>query len=141
MSALSFKKGLELLSRSSEAPETVLLAEDNEEVRRMEAFALRIAGYIVLEATDGEKAIEIARERNGPIHMLISDLRMPRMGGTMLAERLIALRPGIKILFVSGYAEYMGDHLEQLVLEASFLQKPFSPRALVRRVQSMLIKK
>jgi two-component system, cell cycle sensor histidine kinase and response regulator CckA len=141
MSVLALKKQLSLRPNVVDAPETILLAEDNEEVRRMEAFALRIAGYVVLEASDGEKAMQIAQERKGPIHMLITDVLMPRMGGNTLSEKLVASRPGVKVLFVSGYAGSMDEHLDTLENGAAFIQKPFSPRAFVRRVQSMLKKK
>jgi two-component system cell cycle sensor histidine kinase/response regulator CckA len=138
MSCIAARSRPDLYPGSGPVPETILVVEDQDEVRRLCAFALRIAGYIVLEAVDGVKAIQESEERNAPIHLLIADVRMPRMGGHELAERLNATRPGIKVLFMSGYAENQGDECEGSGTEAGLLRKPFSPGSLVRRVKAML---
>lgn len=138
MSGIAVKRRPDLHPGTVPVPETILVVEDHEEVRRICAFALRIAGYVVLEATDGVKAMEVSEARDGPIHLLIADVRMPRMGGHDLAERLNAARPGIKVLFVSGNAESLEDEQEKSGTESALLQKPFTPGFLVRRVKAML---
>jgi two-component system, cell cycle sensor histidine kinase and response regulator CckA len=138
MSCIAAKFRPDLYPGTAPVPETILVVEDHEEVRRICAFALRLAGYIVLEATDGVKAMEVSEARDGPIHLLIADVRMPRVGGHDLAERLNAARPGIKVLFVSGNVESLEDDQEKSGTEAALLQKPFTPGSLIRRVKAIL---
>jgi CheY-like chemotaxis protein len=83
--------------------ETVLLVEDDVSVRAIAVRALRAQGFVVLEAGDGIEALEVARQHSGDIHILVTDVVMPRLGGKELAERLVAERPQIKVLFASGY--------------------------------------
>src|SRR5258708_5953677 len=83
--------------------EVVLLAEDEERVRSLAARVLGQQGYKVIEACDGQQALEIAERCGGEIHLLFSDIMMPRMNGLELAERLRRCRPGIKVLLTSGY--------------------------------------
>ena len=129
---------------SSEAPvaatgsETILLVEDEESVRRLARAFLENRGYTVLEARDGPHAVEICEKRNGPIHLMVTDVVMPRMSGHELAQRVAPLRPDMRVLFVSGYA---GDALVQhgdLGSRAAFLEKPFGPADLVKKVRQML---
>src|ERR1700739_2673887 len=89
--------------------ETLLLAEDEEAVRELVAGFLRQNGYTVLEAKNGLEALQMAEKHDGPIHLLLTDLVMPKMGGWGLAERLLAQRPGLKVVYVSGYSEYTAD--------------------------------
>jgi PAS domain S-box-containing protein len=120
------------------ADAVVLLAEDEQVVRAMVSIFLRELGCQVLEAPDGAEAIRLAEEHPGPIDLLVSDVIMPTMGGGDLAARLLVLRPGMKVLFMSGYTDdtvvsqgVSHDHF-------AFLQKPFSKADLLRKVREVL---
>jgi PAS domain S-box-containing protein len=115
----------------------VLIAEDDPPVRRLIADALRKQGAIILEASDGEQAKAIVEQHEGPIDLLLSDLKMPRMGGTELARWLAFARPGVRVLFMSGYAAPGAVTGGQFGLQA-FIQKPFAREDLIRRLQDLL---
>jgi len=118
--------------------ETVLVVDDEPVVRAMMTRTLREAGYRVLEAEDGPKALAKAGSHGGPIHAVVTDLAMPGMRGRELARTLAQGRPELRVLFVSGFA---GDEVERLgLLEAGrpFLSKPFDPELLVDRVRHLL---
>ena len=120
------------------ALQTVLLAEDEAEVRAVARDFLTSAGYRVLTAEDGERALQIA-ENDNTIDILVTDVVMPRMRGPELAKRLKRMRPGLKVLYVSGYLEPNetdGDFLK----EAHFLNKPFSREMLVNQIGEALRK-
>jgi CheY-like chemotaxis protein len=119
--------------------ETVLLVEDEMTVRVLAARILREQGYTVLEAANGEEGLQLAQERSGEvIHILFTDVVMPRMSGVALAEQLRVLRPGIKVLFASGYTDNAIIHHGQLDPGIAFLHKPFSPAALARKIREVL---
>jgi PAS domain S-box-containing protein len=118
--------------------ETVLLAEDEEIVRSLAREVLRSAGYTVLEADNGEEALRVAGSHPGPIHLLLTDVIMPRLGGPELARRLQPLRPDMKVLFMSGYTDGDISSYGGLGSEPSLLQKPFQPIVLARRVREVL---
>jgi CheY-like chemotaxis protein len=119
--------------------ETVLLVEDEAAVRALTARMLREQGYTVLEAPDGEEALQLARANSEvTIHLLLTDVVMPRMSGIALAEQLKALFPTIKVLFVSGYTDNAIVHHGWLDPGIAFLHKPFSPAALARKVRDVL---
>jgi two-component system cell cycle sensor histidine kinase/response regulator CckA len=109
---------------------SVLVVEDELTVRTTAARALKEAGYAVHEASDGQEALDILEQRSGHTDLVITDLGMPVMDGHELARRLRATRPDLPILFISGY----GD----TGTVSPFLQKPFSPDDLVRRVGAVL---
>jgi len=118
--------------------ETVLLAEDDERVRRLTVSVLGQLGYTVLEAADGEDALEVARQYAGEIHLLFTDIVMPKKCGNEIASEIRRDRPGIKVLFSSGYT---GDVVaQQGALDPSipFLQKPFTPRTVAVKVREAL---
>jgi len=118
--------------------ETVLLAEDDERVRRLTTSVLGQLGYTVLEAADGDEALEIARHYDGEIHLLFTDIVMPKKCGNEIAEQIRRDRPQLKILFSSGYT---GDVVaQQGALDPSipFLQKPFTPRTLAVKMREAL---
>ena len=116
--------------------ETILLVEDEESVRELVQETLEAKGYRLLVADNGSAGIECAGAYPGPIHLVITDVVMPGIGGRELANRLLAQRPGIKVLFVSGYT---GDQLmSQEETETSFLQKPFTLQALAGKVREVL---
>ncbi len=118
--------------------ETILLAEDEEPVRRLTRDILTGLGYTVLTAIDGIDALQVMKEHDGPIHLLITDVVMPRMGGPELAHRLVELVPGIGVLFLSGYAADAIAHQGVLGEEPAFMQKPFTPDALARKTRELL---
>jgi CheY-like chemotaxis protein len=117
--------------------ETVLLVEDEEAVRDLAAFVLGEQGYTVLTAADGDEAMTVARRHPGRIALLLSDVVMPRMGGSELARCLRAREPSLHVLLMSGYTdeEHVGAFSQG---EFPFIAKPFSPLALLRRVRDIL---
>ena len=118
--------------------ETILLVEDDEAVRKLVRRTLEEQGYRLLVAASGTEALKIVQGHSGRIHLVISDVVMPQMGGRQLAERLKAARPEIRVLFVSGYTENSILRSGNLVEGEAFLQKPFTPLALARRVRELL---
>lgn len=116
--------------------ETVLLAEDEDAVRRLVQRALELHGYSVLPARSGEEAEQLERAHMGPIHLLITDVVMPGMGGRELADTIKSRRPQLKILYMSGYTnDEVVRHGVTLQRDA-FLQKPFTPSGLVAMVRA-----
>ena len=123
---------------ASRGTETVLLVEDEALVRRLSARILRDVGYTVCEAIDAEQAWRRLVEQGDSIDLVVTDVVMPRLGGRELVERLRRERPAMGILFVSGYSERVAE-LQVLIDEGcEFLQKPFAPSTLVRRVRDVL---
>jgi PAS domain S-box-containing protein len=118
--------------------ELVLVAEDEPAVRAMAARVLRQQGYRVLEAANGDEALRIARQPAEPIALLLTDMVMPQMGGKTLAEQVARLRPAIRVLFMSGYTDTAIIQHSQTQPRSAFLQKPFSPATLVRKVREVL---
>ncbi len=118
--------------------ETVLLVEDETPVRKSEQEFLTRCGYNVLEAANGEEALGIARDFPGPIQLMITDVVMPQMSGAKLATELAQQRPDMRVLFVSGYAEKTVLRHGHIDVAAHFLQKPFSLKALSRKIRSVL---
>jgi signal transduction histidine kinase len=116
--------------------ETVLLVEDEPSVRRLVRGVLNGCGYTVLEAADGADALRVAETHPGPIHLLLTDVVMPGMGGPELAGRLAARRAELRVLYISGYPD--GGPGAALQPGAALLGKPFSPEALAVRVRAVL---
>ncbi|HVY45607.1 MAG TPA: ATP-binding protein [Minicystis sp.] len=115
--------------------ETVLLVEDDALVRQYARKALQRHGYSVIEASNGGEAVLIVEEHEGPIHLLITDVVMPRLSGRRVAERIGRLRPGVRVLYMSGYSA------EEVALRggaADLLEKPIAPEALLRKVREVL---
>ncbi|WP_020469611.1 hybrid sensor histidine kinase/response regulator [Zavarzinella formosa] len=121
-----------------EGTETVLLAEDEDGLRALTRRILAGCGYSILEAADGEQALHVAAGHAGPIHLLVTDVVMPGTGGRGLAERLAAIRPGLKVLYLSGYTDDAVVRHGILHEQVNFLQKPFSPALLARKVRDAL---
>ena len=119
--------------------ETVLLVEDEPSVRNLSARVLRDLGYTVLEAQHGEDALRVAAARRGAaIHLLLTDLVMPQLGGEALAERFREVYPATRVLFMSGYADSERFRATVLGNGAAFIEKPFTPAALARKVREVL---
>ena len=118
-------------------PRTVLIVEDEENVRHLACEFIKSAGHTVLAAKDGAEALTIAEKSDEPIHLLLTDVVMPQMRGPELAKKLKGLRRGLKIVYMSGYLEYNRGN-EEFLEEGYFLQKPFSRDTLVGKVSEAL---
>jgi two-component system cell cycle sensor histidine kinase/response regulator CckA len=118
--------------------ETVLVVEDDPAVRLLARATLQRSGYQVLEASNPQEAAVIASEYTEPIDLLLTDVIMPESQGAPLVDRLRIARPGIRVLYMSGYADDTIVHHGVLDEGTPFLPKPFTPRALVQKVRSVL---
>jgi PAS domain S-box-containing protein len=118
--------------------ETILLVEDQDAVRTFARHVLLAGGYVVLEARDGEEAFRVAQQRQGLIHLLVTDVVMPRMSGRQLADLLAREWPEIRVLFVSGHADEAITRYGVPEAGGAFLQKPFNPVQLARKVREVL---
>jgi two-component system, cell cycle sensor histidine kinase and response regulator CckA len=122
-----------------ESRETVLLAEDDSLMRKFVSDMLRAEGYIVLEASNGEKALSLVHGyTGGRIHLLVTDLVMPLLGGKELASQVREAYPEMKVLFISGHNEYPVTRDSPLGLAEDFLAKPFMPNELASKVSKLL---
>jgi PAS domain S-box-containing protein len=118
--------------------EVILLVEDEENIRQPATEILESRGYTVLAAGDGNEAIELAARHSGPIHIMVTDVVMPGMSGSQLAERMTAERQDLKVVYISGYPEDSIAHHGVLNPGHIFLQKPFSPATLLAKVREVL---
>ena len=146
----SFKVYLPVASRPLHSPaprpprlrtrlgETILLVEDDEQVRHQVARGLEEEGYRVVEAANGVDALEAARRADGTLDLVVTDVSMPVMSGRELARRLAEIRPGLPVLFISGYPGT--DVVQRGLLDAGrpFIEKPFTPEGLAEKVREML---
>ena len=118
--------------------ETILVVEDEAMVRSLARISLGKRGYRVLEAANGGEALQLTEQHTDPIHLMVTDLVMPGMSGQELAERLARLRPGMKVLYISGYTDRALMRESVLPPGAAYLEKPFTPDALARKVRAVL---
>jgi CheY-like chemotaxis protein len=119
--------------------ETLLVVEDEPAVRHLACGVLEAQGYQVCSASNGQDALQVAREHQGsPIRLVVTDVVMPLMGGKVMAESLQTTYPRIKILFTSGYTGDTISHQGVLDPGVAFLPKPYTPAALIRKVREML---
>ena len=120
------------------ASETILVVEDEKAVRDLTMRMLERLGYRLLAAASGAEAIEVSRAFAGTIHLLLTDVVMPNMSGRQLADELALSRPGMKVLYLSGYTENTVLHHGVLDANVEFLPKPFSREVLSRRIREIL---
>jgi PAS domain S-box-containing protein len=118
--------------------ETILLVEDQDAVRTFARHVLLAGGYTVLEARDGGEAFWVAQQQQSPIHLLLTDVVMPRMSGRQLANQLTRDRPAMRVLFMSGHADEAVTRYGVQDTGSAFLQKPFNPVQLARKVREVL---
>ena len=118
--------------------ETIVVVEDEEGVRSLIRLALESAGYKVLEAEDAESTLSMCANYDGPIHLLLTDVVMPKMSGPLLAEKVISLRPDIKVVYMSGYTDDAVVHHGVLSHDMPFIQKPFSAEAVCKKIREFL---
>ncbi len=123
---------------ASQGGEVILVVEDEDNIREPAVDILESRGYTVLAARDGFEALEVCERYPGPIQLLISDMMMPGMNGDQLAHQLTQARPGMGVVFMSGYPEDAIPHGHALANGRSFLQKPFPPKVLLSTVRQVL---
>jgi two-component system cell cycle sensor histidine kinase/response regulator CckA len=117
-------------------PATILLVDDDEALRRLARLILMQQGFHVIEASDGAEALEVVSAYAEPVDLLLTDVIMPKVNGLVLAQRLLQERPGIRVLYMSGYVEksmLLAKHSELILV-----QKPFTPVALIAAVRQVL---
>jgi len=122
-------------------PETVMIVEDEEQLRVLMVRALRGLGYTVLEAGEGAEAMRVAAAHAGEIHLLVTDVVMPGESGPQVATRIAGARPSMRILYISGYTDDALSRHGLVDSEIEFLSKPFTPRALGEKVREVLEKR
>lgn len=118
--------------------ETILLVDDDDQVRLLVCYVLKAAGYRVLEADRAEVALQLANEHGGPIALLLTDVVMPGWNGRQLADHLKERRPDLRELYMSGYVSDSIIRHGMMQADVPFIQKPFAPATLVRVVRQVL---
>lgn len=118
--------------------ETILLVENEDEVREITAIALQMFGYTVIQASKGADAIKIFKKNKGKIQLLIVDVIMPKMGGGKVAKSILAIDPKVKILYISGYTDDAVVRQGIIEKKVAFIQKPFTPDLLAKKVRDVL---
>lgn len=121
--------------------ETILLVEDDEGVRGLALLSLRMYGYHVLTATDGKDALKVAKAHQGPLHLILTDVVMPNVSGPELIMQIVPEFPNVKVLFMSGYTDDAVVRHGLIESEVAFIQKPYTPLGLARKVRQVLDKK
>jgi CheY-like chemotaxis protein len=122
----------------SAGTETILLVEDEEMVRELVSEVLSQSGYTVIEAEDGEEALERFAEQEGHVDLLVTDVLMPRMGGKELAERAKAANPDLKVLFMTGFSDEAAKQQGLWVDEFAYIQKPFTVNSISEKVREVM---
>jgi CheY-like chemotaxis protein len=120
--------------------ETILVVEDEEDVRKLAVRILERQGYNVLEASEGLGAFVLVEEYEDPIHLLVTDVVMPKLSGRELVDRIAGIRPEIKVLYMSGYTDNAITHHGILEKGMNYLQKPFTMEGLAKKVREVLDK-
>jgi DNA-binding NtrC family response regulator len=125
-------------STALQGKETILLVEDDPLVRELAVEILKSRGYAVLVSDHPETAIQLCRQHPGKIHLVVTDVVMPGMNGSQMVDEIAAMRPGISVLFMSGYTDTAIIRDGNFDQATAFLQKPFSPTVFGRKVREML---
>jgi DNA-binding NtrC family response regulator len=120
------------------ATETILVVEDEDDIRDMVREFLERKGYIVVAANNGNDALQVAQRYKGAIHLLLTDVVMPQVGGPELAQQIKSMRPRIKILFTSGFPDHAAINENFTDQSATILQKPYPLNTLASRIRQML---
>src|SRR5262249_12855083 len=128
----------QIRTKRAPAQETILVVEDEEQVRTMTCTLLQRAGYTILEGKNGPDAIDASEKHSGPIHLLLTDVVMPKMNGQSLYRKLSARPPEMKVLFISGYTDSALFRHGMTESPAAILLKPFTPDALLTHVGETL---
>ena len=136
--AAASQPGAGVNAREMRGTETVLVVEDQDAVRGLITTVLQGYGYSVLEASDGPTAVRLAEFYPGPIHLLLTDVVLPLMNGRVLADQLVAARPDLKVLFISGYTQETISHHGVLDSGVTYLPKPFTPELLAAKIRETL---
>jgi two-component system, cell cycle sensor histidine kinase and response regulator CckA len=129
------------LSSPAVGTETILLVEDEDAVRELTVLVLQGSGYSVLKASSGKEALQLIEDRTDGIDLLLTDVVMPEMSGNQLAQAMRSIYPGLKVLFLSGYMDDAVFRHGILQDKVAFLQKPFTPASLAKRVRAVLDEK
>jgi CheY-like chemotaxis protein len=132
------REGDESGSKRVRGSETILVVEDHEGVRGLIVGTLELCGFRILQAGEGRSALRLAKQYVGTIDLLLTDVIMPGMNGKEVADQLKAARPGLKVLFMSGYSGELIAHRGVLDAGVDYLPKPFTPDALTAKVREML---
>lgn len=127
-----------MMTKAEPGGETILVVDDEAAVRSLVRGILSAQGYKVVEAGDAETARHLAGEGGRAIDLLLTDMVMPGKSGTALARELVATRPDLKVLYISGYADPALFGADRLEPGSHFLQKPFTPAALTAKVREVL---
>jgi PAS domain S-box-containing protein len=135
---VTFHENLEDLNEDIMGDETILIAEDEEEVRFLISETLKRCGYNIIESPNGTDAIQKGMEYKNPINLLLTDVVMPQMSGRELVQKFRSLRPATKVLYMSGYTDSSIIHQGILDSKTQFIQKPFTPVALARKIREIL---
>jgi DNA-binding NtrC family response regulator len=132
------RPAVKIIEETPRGIETILLVEDENAVRQSTGQFLRLNGYTVVDAKDGKDALRVAKNHAGTIDLMITDVVMPHLGGAKLAAQLASTHPGMKVLFVSGYAETTVLRHGPIDVTNSFLQKPFGLKSLAVKIRQVL---
>ncbi len=124
--------------QSANSPKTILLVEDEKTVRDLVSKVLKRSGYEVMVASNGQEALDVMRQNDIEINLVLTDVLMPKMGGVELAQQLQQFSPGMPILFMSGYTDGALLETNSLKSNAAFLQKPFTPQDLTQKLRALL---
>ncbi len=135
---LEDKKPSKIETENVSGSETIMVVEDQEDILELISMSLSQSGYDIIKASDGEEALKMSKNKNKPIHLLLTDVIMPNINGQELASRLLLTNPDIKVVFMSGYADDAIAQLGVLDIDKNFIQKPFSPIELVKKIKKIL---
>jgi CheY-like chemotaxis protein len=128
----------EIVREPGVGTETILLVEDDTRIRQLIRKVLIGRGYTVLDTLNGTEALAVSAHYDGVIHLLLTDIVMPELYGPEVAQRIVARRPNLSVLYISGFTDRLGIDLGTLSGAASFLHKPFTPDTLVMKVRECL---